>query len=122
PAEAVIEGIGASLMLPATLAILSTTFTGHERARAFAAWGTVAGVAVAFGPIVGGLLTTHASWRWAFGINVILAPVILVGAVLFMRGGRPTAGRPNLDAPGAVLVAAGSFSLIFGLSEGGTYG
>jgi MFS family permease len=120
--EAVIEGIGASLMLPATLAILSTTFTGHERVRAFAAWGGVAGIAVAFGPIVGGLLTTNASWRWAFGINVIVAPVILVGALLFMRADRGDEERRRLDTPGALLASAGSFSLVFGLSEGAAYG
>ncbi len=56
--EAIIEGIGASLMIPATLSILSTTFVGAERAIAFAAWGTVAGASVAFGPLVGGFLTT----------------------------------------------------------------
>ena len=55
--EAIIEGIGASLMLPSTLAILSTTFQGRERATAFAAWGATAGVAAAFGPVVGGFLT-----------------------------------------------------------------
>ena len=57
--EAIIEGIGASLLIPATLSILSTTFEGPERAIAFAAWGTVAGASVAFGPLVGGFLTTR---------------------------------------------------------------
>jgi EmrB/QacA subfamily drug resistance transporter len=120
--EAVIEGIGASLMLPATLAILSTTFQGRERVRAFAAWGGVAGIAVAFGPVVGGALTSNASWRWAFGINVILAPVMVAGAFLFMRPDRGASRRRALDWRGALLVAAGSFSLVFGLSEGATYG
>ena len=83
--EAIIEGIGASLMLPATLAILSGTFHGRERATAFAAWGATAGVAVAVGPVVGGFLTTNYSWRWAFGINVIIAPLAIVGALLFMK-------------------------------------
>ena len=120
--EALIEGIGASMMIPATLSILSTTFKGAERPKAFAAWGAVAGAAVAFGPIVGGFLTTDYSWRWAFRINVIVAPIIVIGALLFMhpdeRGGR----RPHIDVRGAALIAVGSFSLIFGLSEGTTYG
>ena len=72
--EAMIEGIGASLMLPATLAILSSTFKGRERGTAFAVWGATAGVAVACGPVVGGILTTDYSWRWSFRINVIIAP------------------------------------------------
>jgi len=97
--EAVIEGIGASLMLPATIAILSSTFRGRERATAFAAWGAAAGVGSAIGPTVGGLLTTHASWRWAFGINVIVAPV---GAPPEVAGVRrtnaPKTGRSTLES------------------------
>src|SRR5262249_16106205 len=57
--EALIEGIGASLLIPATLSILSTTFPGPERATAFAAWGATAGAAVTFGPLLGGYLTTY---------------------------------------------------------------
>src|SRR5205823_12135597 len=85
--EAVIEGIGASLMLPTSLAILSVTFQGRERATAFAAWGATAGVAAACGPVVGGFLTTNYSWRWAFRINVIVAPIAILGALLYMRRG-----------------------------------
>ena len=120
--EALIEGIGASLMIPATLSILSTTFAGRERAAAFAAWGAVAGVAVAFGPVLGGFLTTQYSWRWAFRINVLVAPLIVLGAVLFMRKDERGDRRPRIDVPGAFLIATGSFTLIFGLSEGSTYG
>ena len=57
--EAIIEGIGASFMLPATMSIMSSTFVGHERATAFSAWGAVLGAAVAFGPLLGGFLTTQ---------------------------------------------------------------
>lgn len=121
--EAIIEGIGASLMLPATLAIISNTFQGAERGLAFAGWGTTAGAAAAFGPLVGGFLTTEYSWRWAFRINVIVAPVAILGAVLFMRRTEPaTDRRPRLDMTGAALVASGMFLLVFALSEGATYG
>src|SRR5262245_19180362 len=120
--EALIEGIGASLMIPATLSILSTTFEGAERATAFAAWGAVAGAAVTLGPLVGGYLTTYHSWRWAFRINVIVAPIVLVGALLFMRRDERSGLRPRIDVPGALMIATGSFLLIFGLSEGATYG
>jgi EmrB/QacA subfamily drug resistance transporter len=120
--EALIEGIGASMMIPATLSILSNTFTGAERPKAFAAWGAVAGASVAFGPIVGGFLTTDYSWRWGFRINVIVAPVIVIGALLFMHPDERAARRPHIDVRGAALIAIGSFSLIFGLSEGTTYG
>ena len=120
--EAIIEGIGAALMLPATTAILSTTFQGRERATAFAAWGAAVGSAAAFGPAVGGFLTTYYSWRWALRINVIVAPAAVVGALLFIhRDGRPDR-RPRLDLPGALLIGGGMFMLVFGLSEGSTYG
>jgi EmrB/QacA subfamily drug resistance transporter len=120
--EALIEGIGASMMIPATLSILSTTFTGAERPKAFAAWGAVAGASVAFGPILGGFLTTEYSWRWGFGINVILAPLLVIGAFVFMHADERGTHRPHIDGRGAALIAIGSFSLIFGLSEGTTYG
>ena len=105
--EALIEGLGASLMLPATLAILSTTFHGRERATAFAAWGATAGVAVAFGPVVGGFLTNFYSWRWAFRINVVIAPLAIIGAMLFMQRGERGAHRVKVDIPGAFLIAIG---------------
>jgi MFS family permease len=72
-------------MLPATLAILSSTFQGRERASAFAAWGATAGVGAALGPVIGGFLTTNYSWRWSFGINVIIAPLAFLGAWMFMK-------------------------------------
>jgi MFS family permease len=120
--EAIIEGIGASLLIPATLSILSTTFVGSERAVAFAAWGTVAGASVAFGPLVGGFLTTEYSWRWALRINVIAAPLFVIGALLLMRKDDPRAHRPRIDLPGAAMIATGSFLLVFGLSEAARYG
>jgi EmrB/QacA subfamily drug resistance transporter len=120
--EAIIEGIGASLMLPATLAIMSATFTGRVRATAFAAWGATAGVAAAVGPVVGGFLTTNYSWRWSFRINVIVAPLAIVAAALFIKHNRRAGRRPHIDVPGALLIAAGMFLIVFGLSEGGTYG
>jgi EmrB/QacA subfamily drug resistance transporter len=120
--EAIIEGIGASLMLPSTLAILSSTFRGRERGTAFAMWGATAGVAAAFGPVIGGFLTSNYSWRWAFRINVIVAPIAIIGALLFMRRGSRGERSLGIDIPGALLVASGMFLLVFGLSEGGTYG
>src|SRR5438270_8194603 len=97
--EAIIEGIGASLMLPATLAVLSSTFKGRQRAAAFAAWGATAGVAAAAGPVVGGFRTTNYSWRWSFRINVIVAPIAIVGALVFMRRQPPPGRRIRIDVP-----------------------
>jgi EmrB/QacA subfamily drug resistance transporter len=120
--EAIIEGIGASLMLPATLGILSSTFTGHDRGVAFSVWGATAGAAVALGPVLGGWLTTDFSWRWGFRINVIVAPLAIVGAMTLMRPSPPSTRRERIDVPGALLISTGMFLLVFGLSEGGQYG
>ncbi len=120
--EAIIEGLGASLMLPATLALLSNTFQGRGRAMAFAAWGAVAGSAAGLGPVIGGLLTTDFSWRWSFRINVIIAPLAIIGAMLFIPPTKRSGRREPLDGPGAALIAVGMFLLVFALSEGGSYG
>jgi len=119
--DAVVEGMGASLMLPATLAILSTTFDGDERAFAFATWGAFAGFSGVFGPVVGGYLTSYHSWRWAFGINCVVTPMAIVGAYLFVR--ESTRDQvTGVDYAGAAMVAVGMFLLVFGLSEGEHYG
>jgi MFS family permease len=120
--EAIIEGVGASLMLPATLGILSSTFVGRERGTAFGAWGATMGAAVAFGPLLGGFLTTHFSWRWAFRINVIVVPLAVLGALLFMRPVPPSGRRQRIDVPGSLLIASGMLLLVFSISEGATYG
>ncbi len=120
--EAIIEGIGASLMLPTTLAILSGTFKGRERATAFAAWGATAGVAAAFGPVVGGFLTTNYSWRWSFRINVVVAPLAILGAVFFFTQEPRPEKKVRIDIPGAILIATGMFLLVFVFSEGPVYG
>jgi predicted MFS family arabinose efflux permease len=80
------------------------------------------GAAAAFGPLVGGYLTTYHSWRWSFRINVIVAPVVMIGMLLFMRRDERVRNRPPLDIPGALLVAAGMFTLVFGITESSLYG
>ena len=120
--EAIIEGIGAALMMPASTAIISSTFRGRERGTAFAMWATASGVGAAFGPVIGGFLTTNYSWRWAFLINVFVAPGAIVAALVFMRRSYRGERTLGIDIPGAVLVAFSMFLLVFGLSEGGTYG
>ena len=120
--EAIIEGIGASLMAPASLAILTRTFHGRERGTAFAMWTAVMGAAVAFGPMLGGFLTTNFSWRWAFVINVVIAPLAILGVLTFTRPMPRTGVREPLDVPGAILIASGMGLLVFGISEGTTYG
>jgi EmrB/QacA subfamily drug resistance transporter len=120
--EAIVEGIGAALMMPATISIISNTFKGKERAIGFAMWGATAGAAAAFGPVIGGFLTTNYSWRWAFRINVIVAPIAVIGALVFMRRDDHAGRNLSIDIPGALLAGSGVFLLVFGLSQGETYG
>ena len=120
--EAVIEGVGAALMLPAGLAIVSRSFVGHERAVAFGVWGAAGGAGAVLGPAVGGILASDYSWRWCFGLNVFVVPIAVGASLVFMPKLRPDRERERLDITGAFLVAFGMALLLFGLSEGGRYG
>ncbi len=120
--ESVIEGMGAALLTPASLAVLSKSFQGRERVTAFAAWGAVMGATTAFGPLFGGYLTTYHSWRWAFLLNVVLTPVLVAGAVLVLHKEERTGPRPRFDLVGAGLVGAGTFFVVFGVTQSNEYG
>jgi EmrB/QacA subfamily drug resistance transporter len=115
-----LQGAGAALILPTSLALLNASFTGKARGQAFAVWGSTIGAATALGPLLGGWLSEHASWRWAFGINIPLVVVICVGALAFLK--RSPRGSGRVDVVGAVLSIVGLGLLAFGLIEGRTYG
>lgn len=117
----VIQGIGGAMILPSTLSIINATFRGRDRAIAFAVWGSTIGGMAAVGPILGGWLTTYFSWRWAFGINVPLGILIIIGLSLYVLESREPDSR-SLDIVGAVLSVIASGALVFGLIEGRTYG
>jgi len=120
--DALIEGAGAAMMSSSSLALISNEFTGKERAGAFGLFGGVAGIAGALGPVVGGWLTTDASWRWAFRINVVLAPVLVVLILAGVREVRRTGRRPRIDLTGVVSVTAGLFFLVFAIIEAPSHG
>ncbi len=119
--ESIIEGIGAALMMPATSSLLLSTFEGRERAIAFGVWGGIAAAASAVGPILGGYLTTHYSWRWGFRINIFVAAILLIGSIL-IREARDSDEKPNLDWLGVLLSASGLLAFVFGIIESSTYG
>src|SRR4051794_38783428 len=119
--ESLLEGIGAAMMLPATLSIISATFQGRERGMAFAVWGSVASGAGALGPYVGGILTSDYSWRWAFRVNVVIAPLAILAAVIFVRESSDERSK-GLDPGGVVYVTLGLLALVFGIIEGSRYG
>ncbi len=120
--EAVIEGVGAALLFPASLATLSTTFQGPARAKAFAVWGGVAGAAAAVGPVIGGWLTSDYSWRWGFRINVVVAPLAALAALAALPADVRRDRRLRLDLPGAVLAAVGLFLVVFAVTDGPDHG
>ena len=121
-AARLIQGIGGAMMLPTSLSILNSTFFGKDRGIAFAVWGSTIGAAAAFGPLLGGWLTTSFSWRWAFGINVPLGVIILVGLFAFVNESRSTEEARGADFFGAFLSVIGIGSIVFGLIEGRNYG
>ena len=121
-AARLLQGVGGAMVLPTTLSLINATFRGKERGIAFAIWGSTIGGMVAVGPLLGGWLTTSFSWRWAFGINIPLAIIIVVG-VLFCVAESKASGKPQrIDVVGAILSAIVFSTLVFGLIEGRTYG
>lgn len=115
------QGIGGSMILPTTLSIINATFRGRERGIAFAVWGSTIGGMAAVGPLLGGWLTTAYSWRWAFGINIPLGIIIVIGVLMTVAESRSDRVS-KIDIVGAVLSVVAMGSLVFGLIEGRTYG
>lgn len=121
-AARLVQGVGGAMMLPTSLSILNSTFFGKDRGIAFAVWGSTIGAAAAFGPLLGGWLTTDYSWRWAFGINVPAGILILVGLFSFVRESKAGDDVGGADFIGAILSIVGIGSVVFGLIEGRNYG
>ncbi|MFJ9011680.1 DHA2 family efflux MFS transporter permease subunit [Streptomyces canus] len=116
----VFQGIGAALLSPAALSIVTTSFHGDERNKALGVWAAIGGTGSAVGVLLGGALTDGPGWEWVFYINVPVGVVALAAlpAVLPRHSPRPA----RLDLPGAVLVTAGTGSLIYGLVKAGDAG
>jgi EmrB/QacA subfamily drug resistance transporter len=115
-----LQGVGAALLAPQTMAILLTVFPVERRAPMFALFGILAGLAVVAGPTLGGVLTTYVGWRWIFFVNLPVGVAVVVAALRFVPDLRP-GRRHRLDLPGVALVSAALFCLVFGLIEGQRY-
>ncbi|MDA8115947.1 MAG: MFS transporter, partial [Actinomycetota bacterium] len=98
-----IQGIGGAMILPATLSTVNAMFTGHERAIAFAIWGSTIGGFAALGPLAGGWLTTDFSWRWAFLVNLPIGAIVVIGILFFIPETSDPTTRRGLDVPGNAL-------------------
>ncbi len=119
--EAIVEGIGACLMLPATLSLLRSNYKGRDMQVAFGIWGGIVAGAAALGPVIGGWFTTNYSWRWAFRVNVFVAAVLVVASV-FIKEYRDKEENPTIDFVGIILSALGMLSMVFGFIQASVYG
>jgi EmrB/QacA subfamily drug resistance transporter len=115
-----VQGLGAAIVMPLTLTILSAAVPAEKRGLALGAWGGVGGLAVAFGPVVGGAVVEGLSWQWIFWLNVPIGLVLVPLALTRLSESKGPAGR--LDLPGVALASAGLFGIVWGLVRGNAQG
>lgn len=117
-----VQGVGAALLVPGSLAIISALFSEEQRGRAIGTWSGFSALTTVIGPVLGGVFVQYVSWRWVFFLNVPLAVVVL--GVLFWRvpESRDLAASGRLDWWGALLVTLGLGALVYGLIEAGSTG
>src|SRR5438132_3955044 len=113
----IVQGLGGALMNPATLSIIAATFAPRERGRAIGIWAGVSAMALAIGPLVGGLLTEHVNWNWIFFINVPIGVLGLVAIQAFVDESRDTSHEQPPDVPGLVTSAVGLLALTYAFME-----
>ncbi|MDQ6755292.1 MAG: DHA2 family efflux MFS transporter permease subunit [Actinomycetota bacterium] len=114
-----VQGLGAALMTPQTMAVITRIFPPDRRGQAMGLWGATAGVATLVGPILGGVLVDTLGWEWIFFINI---PIGVVAFILAWRLVPSLSTHPHrFDIPGVLLSAVGMFLLVFGIQEGNTY-
>ncbi|AQZ64374.1 drug resistance transporter, EmrB/QacA subfamily [[Actinomadura] parvosata subsp. kistnae] len=125
------QGVGAALLSPAALAVITGTFHGERRARALGVWAAIGGTGAALGVLVGGLLTAGPGWAWVFFVNVPIGLMVLAAVPAVVPAGEPKAGaagagaggrRQPVDVPGALIVTLATALLIYGLVTAGDAG
>jgi len=115
-----IQGAFAALLAPSVLALLTTTFSDpSERGQAFGVYGAIAGAGGALGLLLGGILTSYASWRWTLFVNLVFALVAVTGATLWLKADNEVS-RSRFDLPGLILAGGGLFCVVFGFSHAET--
>jgi EmrB/QacA subfamily drug resistance transporter len=118
----VVQGLGAALMNPATLSIITATFPPRQRGTAIGIWAGVSAMALAIGPLVGGLLTEHVNWNWIFYINVPIGIVGLLAIPVLIEESRDMSHEQRPDVPGLLSSGVGLFALTYGLIEANNFG
>ena len=121
-ASRIVQGVGAAFMMPATLSIITDAFPASERGKAIGTWAGVSALALAIGPVVGGLLTEHVSWRAIFYLNLPVAVAAVFAALFAVRESRDrTVGR-EVDYAGVTVLTAALTALVLALVEGNAWG
>src|ERR1700704_4965297 len=116
-AARVLQGVGGAVLVPQTLAILTSLFPPERRGTAFGIWAGVAGLATLAGPTIGGAIVTYIDWRWIFFVNVPIGIVALIATFAIIPDLRP-GRRHGWDIVGVILATSGLFGVVFGLIEG----
>jgi EmrB/QacA subfamily drug resistance transporter len=117
-----VQGAAGALLMPTSMAILQTTFSGRDLDVAIGAWGSASLGSIVIGPILGGLLVEHVSWQAVFLINLPIGALTVLGAIWFAAESRDTSARDGFDIPGTVLGAGGLFLLVFALIKAQSHG
>ncbi len=117
----IVQGAGAALMNPATLSIISATFPPRQRGTAIGIWAGVSALALAIGPLVGGLLSQHVGWSAIFYVNVPIGIVAIAASFLLIDESKDTTDGQRLDLPGLLSSGIGLFALTYALIEANTY-
>ena len=116
------QGLGAAFMSPAALSLVTTSFAADERAKALGVWSAISGAGAALGVVLGGVLTSSASWRWVFFINAPIGVMLLLALPALVSGVRPSRARSSVDLRGALIVTGATGSAIYGLINVGSHG
>src|SRR4030088_693617 len=111
-----IQGVGAALLVPGSLAIISSSFDEESRGQAIGTWSGLTAITTAFGPVLGGWLVEHASWRWVFFINLPLAAAVIAISLWSIPESRKTTGG-RVDWLGAILATVGLGGLVYGFID-----
>jgi EmrB/QacA subfamily drug resistance transporter len=118
----VVQGVGAALMMPGTLSIITDAFPAHERGKAMGTWAGVSALALAVGPVLGGFLTEHVSWRAIFYLNIPVAIGAVTATIFAVRESRDTTVGREVDYLGVATLTAGLTALVLALVEGNSWG
>ncbi len=118
----VVQGLGAALMNPSTLSIITVTFPPRQRGTAIGIWAGISALALAIGPLVGGLITERVNWNWIFFINIPVGVIAVAAAFAFIEESRDTSAEQRPDVGGLLTSALGLFALTYALIEANTDG